>query len=81
VLTRHEAEVDGLDVEAVLNYAEFLAMNPARLCQDATPEKKARLQAFLVPSGLTWDGERFGTATPVCFSRGWRPFRPLRERW
>jgi hypothetical protein len=67
LLTRHEAEVDGLDVEAVLNYAEFLAMNPGRLWEEASPEEKARLQAFLVPSGLTWEGERFGTVTTDLF--------------
>jgi hypothetical protein len=59
LLTRHEAEMDGLDVEAILNYAEFLATNAGRLWQEAAPEQRARLQAFLIPSGLTWDGERF----------------------
>jgi site-specific DNA recombinase len=69
-LGRHEAELDGLDVETLLNYAEYLALDPARLWQEAGPEQKARLQAFLVPSGLTWDGERFGTvASGLFFSR------------
>jgi hypothetical protein len=68
-LSRHDAELDRLDVEALVNYAEYLALNPARLWQEAGPEQKARLQGFLIPSGLTWDGERFGTvATGLFFS-------------
>jgi hypothetical protein len=54
----------------LLNYAEYLALNPARLWQEAGPEQKARLQVFLVPSGLTWDSERFGTVeSGLFFSR------------
>jgi hypothetical protein len=69
-LGRHGAEIEGLDVETLLNYAEYLALNPARLWQEAGPEQKARLQVFLVPSGLTWDGERFGTVeSGLFFSR------------
>ena len=69
-LGRHGAEIEGLDVETLLNYAEYLALNSARLWQEAGPEQKARLQVFLVPSGLTWDGERFGTVeSGLFFSR------------
>jgi hypothetical protein len=70
LLSRHEAEVGGLDVEAVVNYAEFLALNPGRLWVEAGPEQKARLQSFMVPSGVSWDGERFGTiVTGLFFGR------------
>ncbi len=69
-LGRHDAEIDGLDVEALLAFAEFMVLNPGRLWQEAGPEQKARLQAFMVPTGLTWDGERVGTvATGLFFSR------------
>ena len=67
LLARHEAEVDGFDVEALVNYAEYLALNPGPLWLEANPEQKARLQRFLVPSGLTWDGERFGTVVTGLF--------------
>lgn len=69
LLGRHDAEIDALDVEALLNYAEFMAMNPGRLWQEAGPEQKSKLQAFLVPTGLEWNGERSGTvATGLFFS-------------
>ncbi len=62
-----QAELEGLDVEALLNYAEYMALHPARLWQEAGAEQKARLQAFMVPTGLTWDGERFGTVVSGLF--------------
>lgn len=37
-LSRQDAEIDVLDVDALLNYAEFLAFNPGRLWQEAGPE-------------------------------------------
>jgi hypothetical protein len=67
LLSRHEAEVDGLDVEAILNYAEFLALNPGRLWDEADPDQKARLQAFLVPSGVIWNGEQVGAIVTGLF--------------
>ena len=50
-LGRHDAELEGLDVEALVNYAEYLALNPARLSQEAGPEQKARLQASWFQQG------------------------------
>ena len=67
LLSRHETEVEGLDVEALVNYAEYLALNPGRLWLEAKPEQKARLQTFMVPSGVSWDGERFGTVVTGLF--------------
>jgi hypothetical protein len=34
-LGRHDAEIDGLDVETLLNYAEYHALNPGRSWQEA----------------------------------------------
>jgi hypothetical protein len=62
-----DAELEGLDVETLVNYAEFLALNPARLWQEAEPDQKVRLRAFLVPAGLAWNGERFGTVATGLF--------------
>jgi len=59
-----------LDMDALLNYAEFMAMSPGRLWEGAGWEQEARLQVFLVPTGLTWNGERVGTLpTGLLFSR------------
>ena len=80
-LGRHEAEIEGLDVETLLNYGEYLALNPARRWQETGPEQKARLQVFLVPSGITWDGERFEPAKAGCFSVVWPGIRAAGGRW
>ena len=70
LLGRHEAELDRLDVETLVNYAEYMALNPGRLWQEAGVEQKGRSQRFVAPSGLTWDDERFGAvATGLFFGR------------
>jgi hypothetical protein len=66
-MEKHDHELQGFDVEALLNYAEFVAANPGRLWQEASPEQRRRLQTFLVPTGVTWDGERIGTGVTGLF--------------
>jgi hypothetical protein len=69
-LGRHDAEIDGLDVETLLNYAEYHALNPGRSWQEAGARAVSPAAGVLVPSRLTWGGERFGTVeTGLFFSR------------
>jgi site-specific DNA recombinase len=59
----HDARLDELDVEGVLNFAEYFLGNAARLWVEASIEQKQRLQKLLFPSGVTYSRERgFGTA-------------------
>ncbi len=58
----HEAELEELDVEGVLAFAEHLLTNAARLWMEASLDQKQRLQAVFFPEGLRFDGEEFGTA-------------------
>lgn len=59
----HDARLDELDVEGVLNFAEYVLGNSARLWTEASIEQKQRLQKLLFPSGVTDSRERgFGTA-------------------
>jgi hypothetical protein len=65
-LERHDAQLEGLDVEAVLRYGEFLASNAARLWVEAD---RGRLQAVLFPEGLRFSNGRFGTTvTTLLFN-------------
>ena len=41
-MEKHDHELEGLDVGALLNYAEFVAENPARLWQEASPDLPPR---------------------------------------
>jgi hypothetical protein len=69
-LGRHEAEIEGLDVET---FAELRGV-PGAQSRSALAGGRTRAESsppsLLVPSGLTWDGERFGTVeSGLFFSR------------
>jgi DNA invertase Pin-like site-specific DNA recombinase len=60
-------DVDQLDIEAVLSFAEKIIGNPARLWLDSTLEHRQRLQKTLFPDGISFDGEEFRTDTTPLF--------------
>jgi hypothetical protein len=57
-----DARFDELEIEGVLGFAEYVIGNLASLWTAAKVEDRYRLQETMFPSGLVWDGERFGTA-------------------
>jgi len=74
-LERYGAELEDLDVGAVLAFAERTLCDLAGSWNRAEPPQKTRLQALLFPSGVTWDGEAvrtqetasvFGWIDPIC---------------
>ena len=68
----HEVELEELDVEGVLAFAEHLLTNAARLWMEASLDQKQRLQTVFFPEGLQFDGEEFGTAlTCLAFKQLW----------
>jgi hypothetical protein len=58
----HESRLEELDLEALLAFAEQVLTDAARMWSEASLEQRVRLQAVFFPKGLTFDGERFGTA-------------------
>jgi site-specific DNA recombinase len=60
-LERYDAELEDLDVGAVLAFAERTLGDLAGSWNRAEPPQKTRLQTLLFPSGVTWDGEGVGT--------------------
>jgi hypothetical protein len=58
----HDAQLDALDVEGILGFADHILTNAARLWLDASLDQRQRLQQVIFPEGLQFDGERFGTA-------------------
>ena len=50
----HEGEIDGFDIEGVLNLAEYLFQNAAILWQGVNPDAKRRFQKVLFPDGLEY---------------------------
>ena len=60
-LELHDAELDELDVEGLLAFAERLLTNAARLWPSLDLGQKIRLQSAVFPSGLEFDGGSFRT--------------------
>ena len=60
-LELHDAELDELDVEGVLAFAERLLTNAARLWPSLDLGHKVKLQSAMFPSGLEFDGDSFRT--------------------
>ena len=66
----NEAEMEGFDIEAVLNFAEHLILNATRLWREADLNQKQRLQKVFFPGGMTFLNGEFGTtATCLFFNR------------
>jgi hypothetical protein len=58
--------LDQLDVEGVLAFVEYVMVSTVELGLD----QKQQLQKAVFPSGLQFDGERFGTAvTCLAFKK------------
>ena len=62
-----EANLEQMDVEAVLTFAEKLVERPQQLWLESTLEQKQRLQRVFFPDGVTYTKEGFGTAPSNCF--------------
>ncbi len=61
-------EFEHIELEGVLAFADRLIMRPARLWVESSLEQRQRLLKTLFPTGVTFDGERFGTnSTPLLF--------------
>jgi len=56
-----DVDLDNIDIEAVLNFAECLLDAPAQLWLEASLEQKQRLQKVFFPDGVTFSDDGFGT--------------------
>jgi site-specific DNA recombinase len=62
-----DADVETLDVKAVLEFAERLVSDPAQLWIEASLDQKQRLQAVFFPEGVTFTNQGFGTGATNSF--------------
>ena len=74
-LELNDARLEELDVEAVLAFAEHLLGNAARIWVEASPTQKLGFQRVLFPTGITFDGEKVGTATTCLAFNYLRPIQ------
>jgi len=56
-----DVDLENIDIEAVLNFAERLLSAPAQLWLEASLEQKQRLQQVFFPHGVTFSDGGFGT--------------------
>ena len=53
-MQERDAKLESYDVEAVLNFAEHVILNAARLWIEFSSDQKQRLQKVLFPQGVTF---------------------------
>ena len=62
-----ETELEHLELDKVLDFADKIVQNPARLWVESSLEQRQRLQKTLFPNGISFDGKEFGTQSSPCF--------------
>jgi hypothetical protein len=69
-IDRHSGQLDELDVEGILAFAERVLPRAADLWVQASLDQRQRFQQLFFPDGIAFDGNRFiGTgATAPIFS-------------
>ena len=63
-INRHSGQLDELDVEGILAFAERVLPRAADLWVQASLEQRQRFQLLFFPEGIAFDGKRF-VRTPV----------------
>ena len=58
-IDRHSGQLDELDVEGILAFAERVLARAADLWVQASLDHRQRLQQLFFPDGIAFDGERF----------------------
>ena len=76
-IAKHSTELDELDVEGILAFAERVLPRAADLWVQASLEQRQRFQQLFFPEGMDFDGQRFlgtaATAPAFCYLREIRP--------
>ena len=76
-IAKHSTELDELDVEGILAFAERVLPRAADLWVQAPLEQRQRFQQLFFPEGMTFDGQRFvGTAATAPAFSYLREIRP-----
>ena len=66
---RNQNELDELDVEGVLEFAEYVVLNAGRMWSEFSLEQRRKMQKVLFPEGLIYDGAAFRTPATCLFFR------------
>lgn len=80
-MDRHATEIDGLDVEGILAFAERILPRAADLWVQASLDQRQRFQQLFFPEGMAFDGNGFvGTAVTAPAFNYLQPIEGGNER-
>ena len=66
----HDAQIEEIDIEGVLGFAESIILDARRLWMEGTLDQRQRLQKVLFPKGVTYSHQTgFGTTETSLFFR------------
>ncbi len=77
---RNALRTEELDIEAVLDFTERVALSASRLWLEADLEQRQRFQSLLFPQGLQVENGEVRTPVSPSFFEDLRHFTPLDER-
>jgi hypothetical protein len=68
-MQERDAKLEDYDVEAVLNFAQHVVLNAARLWVEFSSDQKQRLQKVLFPDGVRFEDGNVKTAATCLLFR------------
>ena len=68
-IEHNDSELDALDVETVLEFAEHVVLNARHMWNEVPLQHRRRMQKVLFPEGLIFEGEAFRTPVTCLFFR------------
>jgi hypothetical protein len=78
-IDRHAGQLEELDVEGILAFAERVLPRASDLWVQATLDQRQRFQQLFFPNGIAFDGNRFiGTGVTAPAFSYWRCIRSVR---
>ena len=81
-MDRHATELEELDVEGILAFAERVLPSASNLWVQSSLNQKQRLQQLFFPEGVRFDGKRLvGTGVTLPVFNYLSPFRSRKKMW
>ena len=80
-MDRHATELEEMDVEGILGFAERVLPRAADLWVQASLEQRQRLQQLFFPEGISFDGKDFVRTAVTAPAFNWlQPSEPSKTR-
>ena len=81
-MDRHASELEEMDVEGILAFAERVLPSASNLWVQSSFNQKQRLQQLFFPDGMRFDGKRIvGTGTTLPVFNYLSPVSKRKKKW